>query len=161
MVDFLFKVFILKSGCMKNMINMNIKRFRKLYKLTQEDVAEKIGVSRQAIAKWENGETIPDINSCISLAKLFGVSLDDFVKETDMNVFDMKKPGGRHIFGMVKVGERGQIVIPKKAREIFNIQPGDSLLVLGDEAQGLGIVKGDQFLEFAQEVLESKDIPAE
>ncbi|MFA5766133.1 MAG: AbrB/MazE/SpoVT family DNA-binding domain-containing protein, partial [Bacilli bacterium] len=48
---------------------------------------------------------------------------------------------GKHIFGAVKVGEKGQIVIPKKARDIFNIKPGDNLLLLGDEEQGLAIVK--------------------
>ncbi|MGE8205364.1 SDR family oxidoreductase [Heyndrickxia sp. NPDC080065] len=47
------------------------------------------------------------------------------------------------MFGLVKVGERGQIVIPKKSREIFNIGPGDSLLVLGDESQGIAIVKNE------------------
>ena len=48
----------------------------------------------------------------------------------------MSMPKGKHIFGTVKVGERGQIVIPKEAREIFDINPGDTLLVLGDEEQG-------------------------
>ena len=58
----------------------------------------------------------------------------------------MAYPKGKHIFGTVKVGEKGQIVIPKDAREIFNIQPGDSLVVLGDEATGLAIMKNDVFL---------------
>lgn len=49
-------------------------------------------------------------------------------------VLPVKK--GQHIFGTVKVGEKGQIVIPKEARRIFGIKPGDTLLVLGDEAQG-------------------------
>ena len=43
----------------------------------------------------------------------------------------------RHIFGTVKVGEKGQIVIPKEARTVFGIQPGDTLLVLGDETRGI------------------------
>lgn len=58
----------------------------------------------------------------------------------------MTAPKGKHIFGTVKVGEKGQIVIPKDAREIFGIQPGDSLVVLGDEASGLAILKHDVFL---------------
>ena len=53
----------------------------------------------------------------------------------------MKK--GQHIFGTVKVGEKGQIVIPKEARQIFDIKSGDTLLVLGDEEQGIAIVKAD------------------
>ena len=53
----------------------------------------------------------------------------------------MSMPKGKHIFGTVKVGERGQIVIPKEAREIFDINPGDTLLVLGDEEQGIAVMK--------------------
>lgn len=52
---------------------------------------------------------------------------------------------GKHVFGTVRVGERGQIVIPKRAREIFSIQPGDTLLVVGDEKRGIAIVRADSF----------------
>ena len=52
----------------------------------------------------------------------------------------MEGPAGKHIFGTVKVGERGQIVIPKEAREVFQIKPGDQLMLLGDEASGLAII---------------------
>ncbi|AKL96087.1 putative transcriptional regulator [Clostridium aceticum] len=48
------------------MINMNLKNLRKFYRYTQEEIADKIGVSRQAVAKWENRETISDISNCIS-----------------------------------------------------------------------------------------------
>lgn len=58
----------------------------------------------------------------------------------------MAAPKGKHLFGTVKVGEKGQIVIPKDAREIFGIQPGDNLVVLGDEATGIAILKHDVFL---------------
>jgi AbrB family looped-hinge helix DNA binding protein len=61
---------------------------------------------------------------------------------------------GKHIFGMVKVGERGQIVIPKDARDMFGIEPGDSLLVLGDEEKGLAIVKADLMKNLALKILE-------
>lgn len=50
---------------------------------------------------------------------------------------------GKYIFGTAKVGERGQIVIPKEAREVMGIHPGDTLLILGDEKQGLAIVNLD------------------
>lgn len=71
----------------------------------------------------------------------------------------MKGPDGKHIFGMVKVGERGQIVIPKEAREIFDIKAGDMLLMLGDEAQGLAIVKSEIMHRFATEILRSATTP--
>lgn len=69
----------------------------------------------------------------------------------------MSAPKGKHVFGAVTVGEKGQIVIPKKAREVFDIKPGDSLLVLGDEDQGLALMKSDTLLEFAKQVFEAKN----
>jgi AbrB family looped-hinge helix DNA binding protein len=62
---------------------------------------------------------------------------------------------GKHLFGTVKVGERGQIVIPKEAREMFKISSGDTLLVLGDEEKGIAIVKEDLMKKFALKILES------
>ena len=62
-------------------------------------------------------------------------------------------PDGKHIFGVVNVGEKGQIVIPKRARDVFHIQPGDQLLVLGDEAQGLALVKADALQQFAAQIM--------
>ena len=66
----------------------------------------------------------------------------------------MSMPKGKYIFGTVKVGERGQIVIPKEAREIFDINPGDLLLVLGDEEQGIAVVKTDVMKEVAIKILQ-------
>jgi AbrB family looped-hinge helix DNA binding protein len=65
-----------------------------------------------------------------------------------------EKHKGKHIFGSVKVGERGQIVIPKDARDVFGINPGDILLVLGDEARGIAIVKADEMKRFALKILD-------
>lgn len=143
------------------MICINLRTLRKISKYTQEEVADKINVSRQAVAKWESGETVPDINNCLALAKLFGVTLDDLVNYKDDRGGIGIRPIGKHIFGTVKVGERGQIVIPKKAREIFEISPGDSLLVLGDEAQGIAIVKNEEFLQFAKEIFQAQEYEGE
>lgn len=65
-------------------------------------------------------------------------------------------PAGKHIFGTVKVGEKGQIVIPKEARDVFNIKPGDTLLLLGDEEQGIAIVKNEIFKQFAEAILDAQ-----
>jgi AbrB family looped-hinge helix DNA binding protein len=62
-----------------------------------------------------------------------------------------------HTFGTVKVGEKGQIVIPKEAREMFGIKPGDSLLVIGDKRRGLTIVKADDVRELVNKILEKMD----
>ena len=82
-------------------------------------------------------------------SRFFDVSLDDLVnysKDDSENLGLGVPPKGKHIFGIVKMGDKGQIVIPAKARKIFNLNPGDNLLVLGDEAQGLAIAKEKDFL---------------
>ena len=59
------------------------------------------------------------------------------------------------MFGTVKVGERGQIVIPKDARDIFDINPGDLLMVVGNEQMGhLALIKADAMKEFARKILD-------
>ena len=60
--------------------------------------------------------------------------------------------GDKYMFGAVRVGEKGQIVIPKQCREIFDIKPGDTLLILGDRERGIGIVKQEQMIEFARAI---------
>ena len=64
----------------------------------------------------------------------------------------MEAENGKYIFGVVKVGERGQIVIPKEAREIYGIKAGDSLLVLGD-TKGMAVVKTEIFQDKIDEML--------
>ena len=124
------------------MIGENLQYLRKRFHFSQEDVAERIGVSRQAVAKWESGETVPDLPNSIALAKLYDVTLDDLVHYAAEQAQGMPiPPKGKHIFGAVTVGDKGQIVIPVRARKIFGIQPGDALIVLGDEKQGLALMK--------------------
>ena len=71
----------------------------------------------------------------------------------------MNRPQGKYAW-TAKVGEKGQIVIPKEARDVFNIQPGDTLILLGDEAQGIAIVKQDMLVKFAEAILRTQP-PAE
>jgi AbrB family looped-hinge helix DNA binding protein len=58
----------------------------------------------------------------------------------------------KQIFGVVKIGDKGQIVIPKEAREVFGLKPGDSLLVLGDITKGIALVKTKVFDDAVEEV---------
>lgn len=118
------------------MLDKNLKALRKRFKFSQEQVAEKINVSRQTIAKWESGESIPDINTCVDLAELYEVTLDNLVNYSDEANGMGIPPKGKYIFGIVKVDENGCICIPEKAREIFNIKAGENLLLLGDELEG-------------------------
>ena len=63
----------------------------------------------------------------------------------------------RHIFGTAKVGEKGQIVIPKDARTLFCIQPGDTLLILGDEQAGIIVTKPDVIETAAAQIFEQME----
>ena len=132
------------------MFKDNLVQMRKLMQLTQEDLAEKVGVTRQSVAKWEAGESIPDLDKSKQLADIFGVSLDDLANyEPEENLGLGLPPKGKHLFGLVTVGDKGQIVIPAKARKIFDISTGEQLVVLGDEGQGLALVKAGNFLSLA------------
>ncbi len=113
-----------------------LKLMRSRMGLTQEDVAEKVGVSRQAVAKWEKGETLPDIESCIKLADLFEVPVDMLVR----GLKEEKTAEKKQLFGCVKVNDKGQITLPASVREAFRIKPGDYVLVLADTEKGIALV---------------------
>lgn len=115
-----------------------LKMYRKQSGLTQEEIAEKLGVSRQAVAKWERGETMPDIESCVTLADMYGTTVDMLVR----SIGEEEHTGdGKHVFGIVKMNDKGQITLPVNCRKVFGIEPGDSILVLGDENKGMALVK--------------------
>ena len=69
----------------------------------------------------------------------------------------MEIPKGHYIFGTVKVGERGQIVIPREARDKFDIKAGDTLIVLGDEKWGIAVTKSDVLQKFASDVFQTME----
>jgi AbrB family looped-hinge helix DNA binding protein len=132
------------------MIGMNIRVLRKKNKMSQEQLAERVGVSRQTVAKWENEEALPDIHKCKMLAEIFQVTLDQLSGSMSEEEVEHLGPKGKQFFGVVKVGERGQIVIPKQARDMYQIHAGDKLVVLGEDVtKGIAILKTDSFLEFA------------
>ena len=132
------------------MFKDNLLALRKIHDMSQEELADAIGVSRQTLSKYETGESLPDIEKCMLIANVFGVSVDDllnFDSKSEESMGLSVPPRGKHIFGMVKMGDKGQIVIPAKARKIFDLNPGDNLLVLGDEGQGLAIIKEKGLLD--------------
>lgn len=126
----------------------NLQQLRKIHNLSQEELAEKIGVSRQTLSKYETGESLPDIEKCKQIADIFEVSMDDLIScQTKDHLGLGVPPKGKHIFGMVKVGDKGQIVIPVRARKIFDIAPGDNLIVLGNEGHGIALIKEKGLLD--------------
>lgn len=122
------------------MFQDNLISLRKINNLSQEELADKLNISRQTLSKYETGESLPDIEKCKVMAEVFGVSLDDLVNYESSDYGLGVPPKGKHMFGMVKVGDKGQIVIPSKARKLFQIESGDNLIVLGDEMQGIAII---------------------
>lgn len=117
----------------------NLKLYRKQNGYTQEQVAEKLGVSRQAVAKWERGESVPDIENVIALADMYEVTVDSLVR--NMSSLGERHSDRKHMFGVTRVNDKGQITLPKKCRDIFGIKTGDALLLLGDEDRGIAVVK--------------------
>ena len=122
---------------MNTMIDANIRFLRKQENLSQEEFAERFGVSRQSVAKWESGESTPDLQKCREIAEFYELSIDTLVSMS-LEGMDINEntTEGKYIFGMVKMDKDGQVTIPEYAREVFGIKPGDRLMVMGDTAKG-------------------------
>ena len=145
------------------MLSDNLIYLRSIKGLTQEQVAEAVGISRQSYSKWEQGDTVPDVDKCDRLAKFYGVTIDSLIHSDDKigRTKIAPAPIGKHIWGTVTIGGKGQIVIPKAARDIFNLSDGDRLVVLGDESQGIALIKADDFEKRMQQALALSQSDAE
>ena len=131
-------------------MNEKLRDLRMHAKMTQEDLAELMNVSRQSVAKWENGESTPDLAMAGCLSAELEVPLGELVNTPMAGVQgDLR---GKHVFGLVTVGDKGQIVIPVRARRVFHIRPGDQLMVLGDENRGLALLDARFVVKMAEEM---------
>jgi len=141
----------------------NLSALRRAAGMSQEKAALAVGVTRQALAKWESGETTPDVLCCDRLAELYGVSLDDLLHYEQKPGSVPPPPRGKHVFGVAQMGERGQIVIPKRARELFGLECGSMLVVLGDTnpgTAGIALVPAQMVTalwELARQMLEDEE----
>jgi len=139
------------------MLKDNLISLRKLNGYSQGQVAEKIGITRQAYAKWENGSTVPDIDKVSQLAKVYGISIDSLMGENGNSTSVIPPaPPGKNIWGTVTIGERGQIVIPKAARDRFGLKGGDRMVVLSDEV-GIALLPAEFFERMMKEYLGSSE----
>lgn len=124
----------------------NLKLLRQKNGYSMETLAEKIAVSRQTIAKWESGETCPDVLNTMKIAKLYNVSLDELasmpMRELYSCAFENRE--GKAC-GILDVTDEGSITLPGTVREMFDINPGDKVLLLADVNQGIAIIKCEQF----------------
>ena len=137
------------------MLKDNLIMLRNLHGFSQETIAEKIGISRQAYAKWETGATVPDIEKCMALAEVYGTTIDSLVRTEPLDGVGMIPPApkGKNIWGSVAIGERGQIVIPKGARDLFGLTGGQRLIVLSDET-GIALIPDEAFMANMRNVME-------
>lgn len=139
------------------MLKDNLVILRNIKGYSQEELAGKIGISRQAYAKWENGTTIPDIEKCRLLADLYEVTLDSLVrteKQEGIEAVLPPAPRGKSLWGTVSISERGQIVIPKAAREKYGLTGGQRLIVAGDEI-GIALIPAEAFEEKIRKLMET------
>ena len=65
----------------------------------------------------------------------------------------MQENNGKFIFGVVKVGDKGQVVIPSEARKLYDVKPGDALIVLGDQ-RGMALLKTEMFQSAIDQAME-------
>lgn len=137
------------------MLKDNLVMLRNIHGFSQEEIAERINISRQAYAKWESGATVPDIEKCSLLASVYGVTVDSLIKtETAEGIGNVPPaPKGKNIWGSVTVGDRGQLVIPKGAREKFGISGGTRLIVLSD-SEGVALIPAERFEENMHRAME-------
>lgn len=129
------------------MLKENLIILRNIHGFSQEDIAEKIGISRQAYAKWESGATVPDIEKCMRLAEEYGITVDSLVKTTTLDGKGVLPPpqAGKNIWGSVVINERGQLVIPKDVRGKFGLTGGQRLIVLTDDKEGIALIPAEMF----------------
>ena len=137
------------------MLKDNLVILRNIHGYSQEEIAEKIGISRQAYAKWESGATVPDIEKCSLLADVYGTTIDSLVRAAERDGVGIVPPApkGKNIWGSVAINDRGQIVIPKGARDLFGLTGGQRLIVLSDES-GIALIPDEAFLSNMNKAME-------
>ena len=137
------------------MLKENLVMLRRLHGCSQEEIAEQIGISRQAYAKWEKGVTVPDVEKCALLAEFYGTTVDSLIRTTEAEGLGTIPPApkGKNIWGSVTVGDRGQIVIPKGARDKFDLTGGKRLIIVSDET-GIALVPAETFEASMRNALE-------
>lgn len=145
------------------MLKDNLILLRNVNGFSQEEIAEKIGISRQAYAKWETGATVPDIEKCKKLADTYGTTIDSLIetRTIDGEKTILPPPKGKNIWGSVTINERGQLIIPKAVREIFKLSGGQRLIVLTDEKEGIALVPAEVFEEKMKRAMEYASVKNE
>ena len=142
------------------MLSDNLIMLRNVHRYSQEELAEKINISRQAYAKWEKGETIPDVEKCQKLAEVYGTTIDALLKTQSVDGVGviLPAPKGKHMWGSVTMNERGQIVIPKAVRDNLMLKDGERLIVFSEDNEGIALVPAQIFEKRMKDAIEFSSI---
>ena len=126
--------------------------------MTQEELAEKMNVSRQTVAKWEAGDSIPDIAKCSVLASIFNLYLDDiadmFIDRDDERSMH---PKNQYFLGISKIENR-TVVLPENAIKMYGFKEGDVLLILGNSSQGISLASKNNLSDYEEKKLFDKSL---
>lgn len=126
--------------------------------MTQEELAEKMNVSRQTVAKWEAGDSIPDIAKCSVLASIFNLYLDDiadmFIDRDDERSMH---PKNQYFLGISKIENR-TVVLPENAMKMYGFKEGDVLLILGNSSQGISLASKNNLSDYEENKLFDKTL---
>lgn len=145
------------------MFKENLIMLRNIHGFSQEEIAEKVSISRQAYAKWESGATVPDIEKCKRLADIYGVTIDSLIATTTIDGKEVipPPPQGKNIWGSVVINDRGQVIIPKAARDKFGLTGGQRLIVLSDEKEGIALIPAELFEAKMQSAMKYASLKSE
>lgn len=111
-------------------IGLQIKKFREQQKISQEELALKIFVSRQTISNWETNKSCPDVKSLITLSNIFNVSLDNFIKEDIKEMREIVEKATIKKFNVISVVFLIElIVVAISAYPLFNIKGNIGIII--------------------------------
>ena len=111
-------------------IGLQIKKYREQQKISQEELALKIFVSRQTISNWETNKSCPDIKSLITLSNIFNVSLDNFIKEDIKEMREIVEKATIKKFNVISVVFLIElIVVAISAYPLFNIKGNIGIII--------------------------------
>lgn len=130
-------------------MNYSLRLLRNEKKMTQEELAEKMEVSRQTVAKWENRESIPDIAKCRKLANIFSLSLDEIASifvVSDEPYKQSSKQSNKVFFGIDTI-DNNKVTLPENAMNKLGLKNGDEIIILGDSSQGLMLTPKSSFTD--------------
>ncbi len=137
-------------------LGQNIADRRKLLRMTQEDLADKLNITAQAVSKWENDISVPDLSLLVALADLFEVSLDELVRnkgeETKLVPEEVRKPLDKMVLRLVvdsSDGDKIKINLPMALVKMGLMMSGEHKINVGNV--DLSGIDFDQVLTMASE----------